>query len=270
MRHIAYGLLAVLTLTTPALAQDPSDTRPVAVTAGVDSPSTYFFRGIRQEGDPELTLQPFVNVAFAASETAKINIGSWNSFHTGSTNDAFDSTFYESDFYVSAAFSAGAVSPTILYTAYMSPIEGELAAFPTVHELAFLASFDDSGSTFPLAPSLALAFELGDYGADGGSEKGVYLEAGVAPGIPTGEGPLTLTIPMKVGLSLKDYYENLATGEDSKFGYFSIGLGVAVPLGSGWDIHGSVNVYAFGDTLELLNNGDASQVVGSIGVGVGF
>ena len=29
------------------------------------------------------------------------------------------------------------------------------------------------------------------------------------------DAPVTLTVPVKLGLSLKDYYENPSTGEDS-------------------------------------------------------
>ncbi len=265
----ARSVAAALARSAGPVVQAPAEPEPlpVRVTGGVDFPSHYFFRGIRQEADPELTVQPFVNVAFTANETTTLNVGSWNSFHTGSTKDAFDGGFYESDFYASAAFAAGRVSPTVLYTAYMSPND----AFGTVHELAFIAAISDSDSTFPLAPAVTLAFELGDNQADAGASKGVYLELGLTPTIPMGDdAPVTLTVPVKLGMSLKDYYENPATGEDSKFGYFSIGLGGLVPLSPNFDIHGSVLVYTFGDTLELFNNGEKTQAVGSIGLGFSF
>jgi hypothetical protein len=298
MRQIASGLLAATLVSTTAMAEEarrgPSllgqarsvaaglavagrvvrtqapaaEPLPVKVTGGVDFPSHYFFRGIRQEFDPQLTIQPFVNLAFTASETTTVNVGSWNSFHTGTTKDAGDDNpFYESDFYVSAAFAAGAVTPTVMYTAYMSPND----LFGTVHELAFLAAINDGDSTFPLAPAVTVAFELGDNGADAGAEKGVYLELAATPAIPMGDdAPVTLTVPVKLGMSLKDYYEHPETGEDSKFGYFSIGLMGLVPLSPNVDVHGGVTIYTFGETLEFFNNGDKAQVVGSIGLGFSF
>jgi hypothetical protein len=297
MRQIACGLLAATLISTTAMAQEarrgPSFLTqarsagavlalsaapmsqapaaepaplPVKVTGGIDFPSHYFFRGIRQEFDPELTVQPFVNLAFTANEMTTLNVGSWNSFHTGSTKDG-PGAFYESDFYASAAFAADAVTPTVLYTAYMSPAD----AFSTVHELAFIAAINDGDSAFPLAPAVTLAFELGDHSADGGTRKGIYLELAATPAIPLGDDvPVTLTVPVKLGLSAHHYYENPVTGDDNKFGYFSIGLAGLVPLSSNFDIHGSVLVYTFGDTLELFNNGEKTQAVGSIGLGFSF
>jgi hypothetical protein len=295
MRQIACGLLAATLVSTTAMAQEagrgPSflgqarsvaaslalaaapasqtpapEPLPVRVTGGIDFPSHYFFRGIRQEFDPALTVQPFVNVAFTANENTTLNVGSWNSIHTGSTKDG-PGAFYESDFYASAAFAAGTVSPTVLYTAYMSPAD----AFSTVHELSFIAAVNDGDSAFPLAPAVTVAFELGDHSADGGSRKGIYLELAATPAIPMGDdAPVTLTVPVKLGLSAHHYYENPVTGDDNTFGYFSIGLAGLIPLTPNFDIHGSVLVYTFGDTLELFNNGEKTQAVGSIGLGFSF
>ena len=295
MRQIAGGLLAALLVATTAAAEEPrrgpsfltqaraaaatlalagapamqtaDDAEPpVTITGAIDFPSTYFFRGIRQEADPAFTMQPGVNVAFAAAEGVTLNVGSWNSIHTGSTKDG-PGAFYESDFYASAALSAGAISPTVTYTAYMSPAD----AFSTVHELSFTAAFDDSEAGFPLAPAVTLAFELGDHSADGGSRKGVYLELAATPAIPLADdAPLTLTVPVRLGLSAHNYYENPVTGDDETFGYFSVGLMGLVPLSANLDLHGGVTVFTFGDTLELFNNGDKAQVIGSVGLGFSF
>jgi hypothetical protein len=265
-RSVAADLARTSTATAQAAPAD--DPPPVKVTGGIDFPSLYVFRGIRQEFDPAFTAQPFVNLAFAASPAVTLNVGSWNSFHTGSTKDG-PGAFYESDFYVSGAFATGNVTTTALYTAYMSPVD----AFGTVHELAFTAGFNDSENGFAVSPAVTLAFELGDNTADGG-DKGIYLELAMTPTIPIGDdAPVTLTVPVKFGFSLKDYYQLTdANGnrEDNAFGYFSIGLMGLVPLSSNFDIHGGVLVYAFGDNLKAFNNGESSQVVGTIGLGFSF
>jgi hypothetical protein len=296
MRQIALGILATLLLATSALAQEPARTRlvtssalggvtftkpalaplavqappaaepatpPVSVSAGIDFPSLYMFRGIRQEADPSFTAQPFVELD-ATAGAASFAVGSWNSFNWGSNQDVNDGLWYESDVYASVGFTTGKVSPTILYTAYTSPNDG----FGTVHELAFSADFDDSDSSAPMSPSVTVAFELGDNGADGGANKGIYLQLGIEPAIPTGDSKLSLSVPVTLGMSLKDYYEG--PNGDSKFGYLSGGLSASVDLGGGADVHGSVLVYGFGDTLKAFNNDKASEVVGSIGIGVGF
>jgi hypothetical protein len=125
-----------------------------------------------------------------------------------------------------------------------------------------------------LSPYGVLAFELGDFGADGGVAKGTYLELGVGPAFPLGGGRATLTIPLKLGVSLKDYYE--MEGVDNKFGFFDIGALITLPLGGvgsqfgSWNIHGGADVLVFGDTTKAFNNGDQSKVVGLIGIGVTY
>jgi len=251
-------------------AQAPAPAaRPVKVTGAFDFPTLYIFRGIRQEFDADLTFQPWVNLAYTASPTVTLNVGSWNSIHSGSNSDedVYDGTFYETDFYVSGAFATGKVTSTLLYTAYMSPID----AFGPVHEIAYTAGFNDSENGVPVAPAVTVAFELGDKSADAGANKGIYLELAATPAIPMGDDPpLTLTVPIKLGMSLKDYYENPLTGEDSTFGYFSIGLMALKSLSPNLDIHGGVLIYGFGDTLKLFNNDESSQVVGTIGLGFSF
>jgi hypothetical protein len=68
-------------------------------------------------------------------------------------------------------------------------------------------------------------------------------------------------VPIKVGLSLGDYYE-LNTGTqlapvfvDSTFGYFSLAGVVTVPLGGttrfgSWNVHGGVEFQQLGETTE--------------------
>jgi hypothetical protein len=108
--------------------------------------------------------------------------------------------------------------------------------------------------------------------ADGGSNEGVYLELGVGPSWPVAGGKVTVAVPVKLGLSLRDYYEG--PDGDQKFGYFQAGGLVTVPITSAtskfgaWNIHGGVDVYAFGDTTKAFNSGDSGKVVPSFGIGV--
>src|SRR6187402_3855076 len=102
MRQIVWGVLLTGLMSTSAMAQEPATTQrldlrgalagsfntatvpaiqdpaaepdpAVTVIGGVDFPSSYFFRGYRQEGEPELTIQPFIDFGFAASENVTIN-----------------------------------------------------------------------------------------------------------------------------------------------------------------------------------------------------
>ncbi len=277
MKKIALGMVVASLVSTSAWAQEPTAARlkldgalagvsfataaptqaaaeeeesPVSVLVGADFPSSYFFRGFRQEGDPKLTVQPFVDVA-VAGEQVSFNVGVWNSLHTGSLKDA-DAGFYETDFYVAA--TVGQVKAT--YTAYMYPGFND-DTLATIHELMLSTTFDHM-----LAPSVALAME---FAKPEGADKGVYLELGVAPAIPmSDDAPVSITIPVKVGLSLKDYY-----GEDT-FGYVSAGISIGKSISDAFEIHGSATVFGFGDTLKFVNNDKAGQFVASVGASVGF
>jgi hypothetical protein len=267
----ALTLAAALLIATPVSAQ-------VAVSGGVDVTNQYNFRGIRQNFDG-VSIWPFIDLGVTtfsgdgAVKTVGINVGSWNAFHS----ELSDNKWYESDFYgtLGLGFAAGSLGFT--YTAYTSPAD----LFSTVHELAVKGSATASAGGVALDPYALVAFELGDAQADGGASKGTYLELGIAPGV--GGDRASLSIPIKVGLSLKDYYEHdmgtIAVPDlrDSTFGYFSIAGLVTVPLGGNANIHGGVELQTFGDTLKAKNAfGDdpldpaGSAVIGSIGIGFSF
>jgi hypothetical protein len=293
MRQIAWGMLAAGLISTTAAAQEPSSRgslneqgrsavramaplaptpapapvqaaapKQVTVVAGADMPflAGYVFRGIVQEFDPGFTFQPYVDVGVAVSETMTVNIGTWNSFHTGSNSEpveegGYNAGFYESDFYTSVTFVTGKWKPGLLFTIYGSPGD----AFNTVYELAGVLSYDDSASSVPLSPKFVLAFELDDDGQadsgqffDGGA--GIYFEAGVRPTFkPSEDSPVTFAVPVKLGFSLKDYYEFIDpdTGEidDNGFGFFQFGASASVGIpaikAGAWEFHLGMDFYVF-------------------------
>jgi hypothetical protein len=141
--------------------------------------------------------------------------------------------------------------------------------------------------THMLAPYGVLAFELGDetspsFGsADLGTagpdnKKGIYLELGAAPSFALGGSKATLAVPVKLGLSLKDYYQ--LDGVDHSFGFFDIGGLVTFPISripsafGSWNVHGSVDLLTFGDTTREYNgvDKDKTRVVGLIGIGLTY
>ena len=279
--RVAGALLATTLVSTPLFAQSASapaqapppaaapapppaeaaPSKPVTLTAGVDFTNAYVFRGILQE-DSGFIAQPWADVAITAYsgkgalKALTLNFGNWDSQHSGPTGK-----WYESDYYGSATFAFGKFKPGLLYTSYTSPND----RFHTVHELAGVFSVDDSASAFPLSPKVVLAFEVSGQ-ADAGLKKGTYLELGVKPALKAAP-KLSFLIPVKLALSLKDYYEG-PTGSNT-MGYLDTGLIASVPLVSGktsWEVHGGVDVFTFGDNLKLLNHGDRVKPVGSIGL----
>ena len=259
-------------------AEEPAPKR-VTVAAGLDLATAYLFRGIFQE-DSGVIVPPFVDVGVSvyqgdgALKAVNVNAGIWNSLHSGpsgSRNVDGRNAWYEADFYGSATFTIGNWKPGALFTSYTSPND----AFGTVHEIAGVLAYDDSASAFPLNPKATVAFELQGQ-ADGGAAKGTYFEFGVRPVVTLvdhGKYPLTLAIPAKLGLSLKDYYEG-PSGSNT-FGFFDLGGVVSVPLAfmngrSTWEVHGGLDVLWLGDNLQSLNGDDRVKPIGIIGFSVTY
>jgi hypothetical protein len=246
----------------PAAAAAPAQdeaapARRVTVTTGVDFTSAYLFRGIPQHSGGTIA-QPYVDLGIAVAPGVTANVGGWNSVHS----TAAAGNWYESDYYASVTFTAGKVKPGVLYTSYTSPAD----SFATVKELAGVVAFDDSASPFPLSPKVILAFELGSGSADGGADKGTYLELGVRPTVKLAP-KATLAIPIKTGLGLNKYYEG-PTG-DNRFGFFDTGLQLSVPVvagkGGALEVHGGFDLMWLGDNLKLINGDDGFKPVGLIG-----
>jgi hypothetical protein len=282
---LAAATCTLVLASTPARAQDaaPADPNPGAltITGSLDVLNQYMFRGLQQNNTGVATW-PAVDLGFATYsgdgglKSVGINLGTWNSLHSGNTGSDSESgkMWYESDFYATLGFGfGGGTSFSTTYTAYTSPNSG----FTTVKEIAFKLAVDDSASLGKAAvkPYVVIAQEFGsDVGtgqADGGNNAGTYMELGVAPGYAASR--LSIAFPIKVGFSLADYYE--LAGVDNKFGFFSVAGIATVPLGSAtsfgaWNIHGGVEYQALGTTPESFNGGESNQVIGSIGIGFSY
>jgi hypothetical protein len=272
-RTISKGLLAVAVAgvlfgtSAPVAAQDS----PVTVTAGVDVPSLYYFRGTRQETDPKFTMWPWIDVGVpilgegeGAVKSASLNIGLWNSLHTGSSGSGTDGqgAWYEMDFYGTLGLGFEGFSLATTYTAYTYPAPD----FDPIHEIMFKASVPHM-----LAPYGLVAFEFADCEV---CPKGTYAELGVGPSWPltAEEGAPTLTVPVKIGLGLKDYYP----GDDgASFGFASVGGTVAYAVNEMVSVKGGLEILMLGDANEALNakeDGETSKAgfVGFFGIGFAF
>jgi hypothetical protein len=261
------------------------NTGRIAISAGIDLTTDYHFRGIKQETAGYI-IQPYGDLTFKLWDGVPVfgnlalTIGTWNSLHGGPTGtdgpNADPKMWYESDFYTKVGwtmfedFTAG-----IIYTAYMSPND----FFQTVQELAFGLSFNDSKYSgklldgFALNPSVLVAFEVKGQ-ADAGAHKGVYMQLGLTPSYTfyaKGTYPLTVSTPLLAGLSLDDYYE-FGTGNDTTFGYFQGGIGLAVPLAfipssfGSWQIKTGVNFLRVNGNLRDVNSRDRNEIIGTVGI----
>ncbi len=260
----------------------------ISLDIGADFTTHYFFRGVLQE-DQGFIVQPYANVGFTVFEgdgvvnSVTLTTGIWNSFHgeqTGAVTpgdpdgEAVDS-WYEAD------LSAG-VSATVLddwdvgvsYIAYTSPND----AFDTVEEVDLTVGYDDSNllGDWALSPSLTFAFETGNTLL--GSDLGTYLGIDFGPSfqlIKSDAAPLTLSVPVTVGLSLGNYYED-ANDSDNTFGFTRVGVDLSMPLKfipddlGTWTVHGGPSFMFLGANNDALNNGDAFEVVGTLGLNISY
>lgn len=266
-------------LAAPAAAQTTSTHNQGALsfTGGLDVPSIYYFRGFRQERDPKVTLWPFMDlgITFRSGDglfdRVGVNLGTWNSLHTGSSGleGPSNGLHYEEDFYATLGVGLGSrVGLGVTYTAYTSPNN----MVTTIKE----ASLKVARSGW-LSPYGLIAFELSDKGqADSGNAKGTYVEFGASPSWTWKR--LTFSGPLRVGLSAKDYYEG--RDENETFGFFDVGGLVTFPLGvperfGSWNVHGGANYLLLGDTAKASNidqdgNMSGRAVVSIFGVGVSY
>jgi len=271
-RAAAAACMATRLLTGTSAAQSAGDPNPGAITltGSMDVSNAYLFRGIPQD-DTGLILWPAADLGVAlrsggrAVRSVTVNLGMWNSLHTGITgvDGPSGKLWYESDFWTSVGVGfAGGVNVAATYTAYTSPN----GAFPSVKELSLKASAGVHGTN----PYALVAFEL-EGQADGGAVEGRYLELGAAPAL--GLAGIAVAVPVKVGLSLDGYYEGLRG--DERFGFFSVGGNVTVPFSSDrsrfgrWSVHGGADYVRLGDS-NALRLGDNSKVIISAGIGLSY
>jgi len=271
-RLAAAACMASHLLTGTSAAQTGGDPNPGAITltGSMDASNAYLFRGIPQD-DTGLILWPAADLGVALRSgggtvrSITVNVGMWNSLHTGITGADGPSgkLWYESDFWTSVGVGfPGGVNVAAIYTAYTSPN----GAFPSVKELSLKASAGVRG----INPYALVAFEL-EGQADGGAVEGRYLELGAAPSL--GLAGITVSAPVRVGLSLDGYYEGLRG--DERFGFFSVGGSVTVPLSSErsrlgrWSVHGGADYVRLGDS-NALRLGDNTKVIISAGLGLSY
>jgi hypothetical protein len=266
-------------------ATEPSgpNTGKLAFSGGVDFTTAYFFRGYNQE-DQGLIAQPYANLYFKIVDTDSFKVtpyvGTWNSIHSEDTlanAGGGPDAWYESDFISGVDFSSGAFTVGLVYTAYTYPG----GAFETIQELGVKLAWDDSEFQkgklgFALKPYVAAYAET----SDGNGSEDWYGELGIAPGLYTfnkdGKYPVAISVPVTVGLGLKDYYFD-NDGHEEFFGYAGAAVAASVPLpfipsdfGS-WSLTGSFQyLYLNAESLQTINHGEDYELIGKIGIAFAY
>lgn len=283
------GVMMIGPSATTARAQEdaPVNAGNVGIDVGVDVTTHYYFRGALQE-DQGLIVQPWGELGISVFDEGEGPVqslgfyaGIWTSFHeeqTGAMTDADGpDSWYEADLYFGASVGLPAnFSAELAYIAYTSPND----AWDTIEEIDLGLAYDDSAlwsdTGFSLSPSAMLAFEIDNTLL--GSDEGIFLGLGVEPGfalLDSEDYPLTLAVPVTVGLGLDNYYED-ANDDNETFGYASVKPTVSTPLAfmpseyGQWTLSAAVELLYLGDTNEALNNGDEFEAVGSLGLSLSY
>lgn len=272
-RFVIFAALIVLNA-MPLLGQQarPIDDQRVTVAGSLDFSNAYVFRGVRQDDTGTITW-PSAEVGLRLHSgdhgltSARVYVGTWNSLHSGwgGSDGPAGKRWYESDVYttVSLGFSNTLTLDT-RYTAYRSPND----MFTTVKEIGVRATVNRATiGGAELNPYALAAFELdtkpGVGQLDGGFKAGRYLELGATPSRSIRR--IGVAVPIRVGLSLGNYYE--LAGKDHPFGFFSVSGIATLPVRHWWNVHGGVEFQRLGTTTKTFNGGDASRTFASIGLG---
>lgn len=311
MYSTAFAAALTLAIAWPAQAEeaagaDGPNLGRVSLSLASDFVTGYYFRGIAQEAQG-LIWQPAVEVGFSLSENSDNLVSSlslvggiWGSLHSEGTGAVSGpSKWYEADLYAGIAMTLGdSFSSNVLYTAYTSPN----GAFNDVEEVSIDLAYDDSAlwadqGLFSLSgfdgfqPYILFAFEVNDQ-ADGGNgnaagfNEGTYLELGVSPSmllIDSENQPITMSVPVALGLSLEDYYEftdSTGARTDESFGYLKVGLLFSTPITAipsdfgSWEAYAGVDFLFIGESAAQANNTGRDdigfEVIGSFGISMGY
>lgn len=257
------AVLLVLVDARPGDAQTGSTSNAGALTlsATFDVPSVYVFRGFVQEREPTVTLTPAADASIAFG-SARVHLGTWHALLGGSSgeNGPTGRLHYEERFSAGVTMPVSGMAVDATYTSYSGP--GFI--LEPRHEVAVRFDLRRWWRSYAL-----VAVELDGAADDVDDGSGTYFEVGAMPDVPLGAGGARFGVPVRVGLSLNNYYQ--AFGDDSRFGYFNVGGLVTLPLARGgprgsWDLHGGVELYLLGDGPKATNLGKAEKAVAHVGL----
>ena len=292
VRVVLAGVLAAALVSfavpTPAMAQDDPNPGALTFTGGVDFPTIYFFRGIRQESDAKLTMWPYGDLGIAlfsgdgGLKSVGVNVGVWNSVQTGSagTDGAERSRPLRRGFLHHA-------QPRIWRWIHGGrDVHGADQSQPDVQHHQGISAQGLEGAH-------ARALRVPGVGTDrrrpGGRRQpqGHVSRARRGSKLATRGGWTDARSPRQARSGPQNYYE-APTGdnfdgpsENSSFGFFDIGGLVTVPLKGvpskfgAWNIHGGVDVLFLGHGTKYFNVDPAGErsdnkVIGLFGIGVGY
>ena len=241
---------------------------------GVTFVSEYISRGLVQVNQGVIA-QPYLDLYFKLYEgtgfinKVVLNVGLWSSIHSHVEPVGNQSTvrnWYEFDYTPGVAVT---FAKNFTFTASYFEFDSPASAFDTARSLNFNLAYDDTDllGKFALHPHVTYLRELTAPGTAGLGPNGNYYEIGLAPSYTA--GPVTLTVPLTVGLGDDNFYLG------DTYGYFSAGLQASIPISfipdcyGKWTFSGGYTWYNLGSSAtDVTAAGRRSQNVfqGSVGL----
>jgi hypothetical protein len=228
---------------------------------GVTFVSAYISRGLVLENQGVIA-QPYLDLYFKLYEgtgfinKVQLNLGLWSSIHSHPQPDGSTDTtrnWYEFDYTPGIAIT---FAKNFTFTASYFEFDSPASSFDTARSLNFNLAYDDTDllGAFALHPHFTYLREITAPGFAGLAPDGDYFEIGVAPGYTFKGFPLTVTIPLTVGLGANHFYL------DDTYGYFSAGCQLSVPLSfipecyGKWTLSAGYTYYNLGGDVALTTN----------------
>ncbi len=281
----------------------------LSLSAGVDTMSAYYYRGIGRENQ-NIILEPWLATRLRIFDnswsTEPNNVLDYVDLNFGFRGGHFwgpyggDGTtgekWQEFDWYGGVTFG---FLQRWAFTIDYDNMESIRTAYRDVHQFNFTLAFDDRDPNYnwSLNPYATVSVEYENQ-SDGGwisnanstssrFQTGTYLELGARPEFKlfdlSPDKPVMMAVPARVGMSLANYYED-TTGHDDFFGYFETGVDLKIPLANipadggrsfRWMLTLGCHVMVLGDSARDLSKangtGEASVVpIGNIGLSLDF
>ena len=243
---------------------------------GVTLVSNYISRGIL-EVNQGVIAQPYLDLYFKLYEgtgfvnKVVFNIGLWSSIDShveppGNTDTTRN--WFEFDYTAGIGVT---FAKNFTFTASYVELDSPSSSFDTSRNAQLALTYDDTDllHDWALHPHFTWLAELDAQGFAGLQGHGFYYELGVAPGHTW--GPVTLTIPLTLGLGSHGFYNQ------DTYGYFSAGAILSVPMSfvpeclGKWTFSGGYTYYNLGtQSADVTATGHHTQHVFQGTVGLTF
>jgi hypothetical protein len=247
--------------------------------------------------DQGLVSQGLLGVNFEILDNVTLITGIWTDIHSNSDGPGPNASvagagtpgtnldeFYEFDWWMGASIELDKLNFTAYYEEFLNPSDDFVAmtaGFESRH-IQTVISYDGLGDdlieSVKMNAYLRLLFEL-DGSVGPTASDGVYIELGIAPSftlIDNPNTPVTLAVPLIVGMGADNFYEGNET-----VGYTSFGVKASMPIKAlaqwgNWTVTTGVNaVIGRDDAVGNFNSNIAGQsndtrVIGYVSFGAGF